>query len=304
MKTSHRDLSLALAVLVLLAVAAWAYRGDLWPLVAGNVAMAEQSDSYPGSYPSQYLPAVMVLPTSSPVPPPMATLHVGLQLRWDGSGYIAYDGYVWRPGIHLTREIDQQIDGDTVGVSARQWYSPNPFDYDEESWSCHYNTASNRAEYCSGEDDPAWKWGYWWILPSDMVPAGGERMDIDGQTFDVSGPHTMQTGYGEATYWRLRNRNRFLFHSDGGEWTQYVEVGGANLYYEVGSGMLLYHNVKRTLYKNGESTSNYVQYEELISQRAGRGPTSDVVAPATTADAQWAALVSAAGIKLSSLAAR
>lgn len=304
MSDSRRSSVLALSVIVLLAVAGWAFRAELGRLIGGDVAAAERADGYPGAYPGQYLPAVMLLPTPSPMPPPWSLLHVGLRLRWDGSGYIFFDGYSWRPGTHLTRAVDSQVDGDTVEISGRQWYSPNPLGFDEESWICHYNTVSNRAEYCSGEDDPAWKWGYWWILPSDIVPVGGERITVDGQVFDVSGPHTMQTGYGEATYWRLRNRSRFLFYSDGGEWTQHVEAGDANLYYEVGSGMLIYNNIKRTYYKNGESTSNYVQYEELISQRSGRGSVSIEGANAATSDAQLAALLSAAGIKFSSLAVR
>jgi hypothetical protein len=303
MADSRRSLASVLCVVGLLALAAWAYRGDVWRLVGGNAVSASPSIDF-NPYPTQYLPAVLVLPTPSPVPPPLATLHVGLRLRWDGSGYIFFDGYVWRPGTHLTREIDQQIDSDTVGVSARQWYAPNPLGYDEVSWVCHYNTISNHAEYCSSESDPAWKWGFWWILPADIVPAGGQRVTIDGQVFDVSGPHTMQTGYGEATYWRLRNRNRFLFHSNGGEWTQYVEASDANLYYEISSGMLLYNNIKRTLYKNGESTSNYVQYEELISERSGRNALTAEGETENTSDVQLVPLLSAAGIEVSSLAVR
>ena len=275
MTVSHGRLALVLCVVALLALAGWAFRGEVGPL-SGSVAGAAAGEypgpgPYPGPYPAQYLPAVLLLATPSPVPPPRATLHVGLQLRWDGSGYILLEGYSWRPGTHLTRAVDQQVDGDTVRVSGQQWYSPNPLDFASESWYCHYNTASNRAEMCSGEDDPAWKWGYFWILPAGTALANGQRLTIDGQSFDVSGPHTFLTGYGEeAAFWRLRNRDRFLFFDGGGQWTQYVEAGDVILFYDVANGMLLYDNIKRTFYKDDASTSDYVQYEELIGQQAGR----------------------------------
>ena len=311
MVNSRRGFAPVLCVLSLLAVAAWAYRGDVWRLIVGGAVSASHLDYYPGSDTVQYLPAVLVVPTPSPVPPPLATLHVGLRLRWDGSGYIYFDGYSWRPGTHITRVIDQQVDGDTVRENGRRWYSPNPLDFGEESWYCHRNSVTNRAEMCSGEDDPAWKWGHPWIMPSDVGLANGQRMTIDGQEFDITGPHTFLTGYGEeATFWRLRNRNRFLYYYNGGEWKQYVEVGDVTLLYEVGSGILLYDNVRRTYYKNDQSTSNYVQYEELISENSGllnvpaevRGPSPSVVAEenALSADAM-ATLLAEAGIDVEQL---
>ncbi len=309
MVDSRRSLASALCVVGLLALTAWAYRGDVWRLIGGNAASASPSDSF-NPYPAQYLPAVLVLPTPSPVPPPLAVLHVGLQLRWDGSGYIFFDGYSWRPGTHLTRIIDQQVDSDTVREAGRQWYSPNPLNFSEDNWYCHRNTVTNRAETCSGEDDPAWKWGYPWIMPSDVGLANGQRATIDGQAFDVTGPHTFLTGYGEeATFWRLRNRNRFLYHYSGGEWKQYVEAGDVTLLYEVGSGILLYDNVKRTYYKNDQSTSNYVQYESLISENAGllnvsaelRGPLPSVVAEENALSTDMAAVLAEAGIAVEQL---
>ncbi len=311
MKRSRIEWPLVALALAVLAALGWAYRGDVGRLVAGSVS-AEQA--YIGPYPAQYLPAILLVPEPPPPPPPpppVATLHVGLSMRWDGSGYIFFDGYAWRPGTHVTRVVDQQLDADSVRVQGEQWYSPNPLSFDSDSWYCDYNTVSNRAEFCSGTADPAWKWSYWWLLPADVVPANGGRVTIDGRGFDVSGPHTIDTGFGPANYWRLRNRDRFLFYSNGGEWTQYVEAGDVNLYYEVGSGLLLYSNIKRAYYKNGESTSNYVQYEELISQRAGRDATAGTWSDApdeATAEASGAAAMlarlSAAGIDPATLAAR
>ncbi len=272
MTVSRRSTALVLAVVALLALAGWAFRGEVGPLLAGASADTYPGPGpYPGPYPAQFLPAVLLLATPSPVAPPQATLHVGLQLRWDGSGYILFEGYSWRPGTHETRAVDEQVDGDTVRVAGQLWYSPNPLDFESDSWYCHYNTATNRAEMCSGEDDPSWKWGYTWILPAGTALANGQRLTIDGQSFDISGPHTFLTGYGEeAAFWRLRNRDRFLFFDDGGQWTQYVEAGDVSLYYDIDNGILLYDNIKRTFYKNGASTSSYVQYEALISRQDGR----------------------------------
>lgn len=290
MTDSRRSIVWVLTVLALFTLAGWAFRNDLRLMIGGDAVNASPSDFSP--YPVNYLPAVIVMPTPSPVPPPVATLHVGLQLRWDGSGVIYFDGYSWRPGTHLSRIVDQQVDGDTVRLAGHRWYSPNPLDFSEESWYCHYNTGTQQAELCSGESDPAWKWGHPWILPSVVTPSNGQRVTIDGQSFDVTGPHTFLTGYGEqAAFWRLRNREKFLYHYSGGEWKQYVEAGNVTLFYEVESGILLYDNIKRTYYKNEQSTSNYVQYESLISENAGlmsiaaelRGPALEAVeaAPAS-----------------------
>lgn len=295
------------AALVILFVLGWAYHGDIGRLVTGPVSAAEQA--YIGPYPAQFLPAVLLVLEPTPEPPPPTpmptppTLRVGLSVRWDGSGYILFDGYAWRPGTHWTQVVDQQIDGDTVRVLGEQWYSPNPLGFDDESWYCDYNTTTNRVESCSGEDDPAWKWGYYWLLPTDRVPVSGERLTIDGQVFNVTGPHTMDTGIGAVSYWQLRNRDRFLMVSTGNEWKQYVEAGDARLYYEVGSGFLVYSNVKRTFYEHDESTSNYVQYEQLISRREGANAADEPTVEEISA-ADLLARLSAAGIDPATLAAR
>ena len=273
----------ALFAFLLLAALIYAYHGDAAQLLAVGQSGGDypppptstpDHGSYPDPYPDQYLPAIVNMPAPSAVPPtqpPPATLHVGLQVRWDGTGTVFIDGYTWRPGTHLTRIVDQQIDGDTVRVSADHWYSPNPFGWESQSWVCHYNNVSNLSEGCTGTSDPAWKWDNPWIMPAGFPFASGRNATIDGQVFTVTGPHSFQLGNGEtANFWRLVNRDRFLLHADGGEWTQYVEVGDALLYYEVDSGMLLYESVKRTWYRNGNWTPDTVRYEQLISIRAGR----------------------------------
>lgn len=274
MTSDRRGWLPAVAVALLLAVAGLAYRGEIGQMVGNAQAYpvpptdTPTPDPYPNGYPPMYLPALLYLPEPTETPPPPRTLRLGLNVRWDGQGRVYFDGYTWWPGTHLTRRVDQQIDGDTVGVRADHWYSPNPFSWEDESWYCRYNTLSNHSEGCDTTDDPAWKWGFYWIMPAEVTFAAGRNVTIDDEVFTVSGPHSFELGNGETAYfWRLRNRDRFLMHADGGEWTQYVEAGDAELFYEVGSGLLLRSQVERTLYKNGNSTSNVVRYDQEVSSR-------------------------------------
>lgn len=258
-------------MLLFLTLIGWAYLGDAKQLVGDS----GESSYYPppvGPYPAQYLPMLAVIPAPTPTPSPQPPLHVGLQLGWEGGGYIRIDGYYWNPGTHERRQVDQQVDADTVRVSGQHWYGPNPFDWPSESWYCHYNVSTQLAESCSSQSDPDWKWGYPWIMPADWRPANGGTINIDGQVFTVSGPHSFVSGTGELAYfWRMVNRDRFLMYYGGGEWKQYVEVGDAILFFEYGgSGMRLYDNVERTYYRNDESTSDTVRYESLLTQFDGR----------------------------------
>lgn len=238
----------------------------------GDARQIAGLDYYPppvGPYPAQYLPALFNVPAPTPTPPP---LHVGLQLAWEGGGHIYIDGYHWSPGTHMRREVDQQVDGDTVRTSNRRWYSPNPFNWPSESWYCHVNTISQLVESCSTQDDPDWKWGHPWIMPVSWRPVSGGTIKIEGKVFTVTGPHSFVSGYGETAYfWRMTNRDRFLVYDSGGEWTQYVEPGDAVLFFDyTGSGILLYDNIKRTYYRNDNPTADYVRYESLLSQFDGR----------------------------------
>ena len=68
----------------------------------------------------------------------------------------------------------------------------------------------------------------------------------------------------------MKNRDRFLFHYSGTEWKQYVEKGDAILFYAFDeTGLRFYSNIERTYYKNDNSTSNTVRYEELLSRLDG-----------------------------------
>ena len=276
MKPSYPGLLLSILAVLFLGFVGWVYIGGAMTSAAGP----DDAAFYPAPYPPQYLPILAVIPVPTeppppsptpPPPPPLPTLHVGLQLRWDGAGHIYFDDYYWNPGTHTTRDVDQQVDADTVRIYAEDWYSPNPFDWEDESCYCHDNTVSNRGELCSAQGDPAWKWGFPWILPTDVTLVSGDTVEIDGQVFNVTGPHTFLTGYGEqVNFWRLVNRDKFLIHYGGGEWKQYVEKGDASLFYEFhDSRMLIFSNVKRSYYKNDKSTANNVRYEDWLTQFEG-----------------------------------
>ncbi len=273
MKARFSGLLLSIVVILFLGSVGWVYVDE----AITSAAASQEADANHGPYPTNYLPVLANIPVPtetpppSPTPTPPPTLHVGLDLRWDGEGHVYIGDYYWNPGTHRTRAIDQQIDADTVRVFGRQWYNPNPFGWDDESWYCHYNTVTNRGEVCSTQDDPDWKWGYPWILPTDVALANEGLVAIDGQIFNVTGPHTTLTNYGEQVYfWRLVNRNTFLFHYSGGEWKQYVEKGDATLFYEANdSRILLYSNIMRTYYKNDHATDDSVRYEDWLSRFEG-----------------------------------
>lgn len=115
---------MVLAFLVFLCSVAWVYLSNVSPL-AGK---SGDTSFYPGPYPLQFLPVLVEIPAPTPVPSPTPIpptpeptpkpppLHLGLQLGWDGTGYINFDGYLWKPGTHTTREVDQVIDADTVRI--------------------------------------------------------------------------------------------------------------------------------------------------------------------------------------------
>lgn len=267
MKNYFRGIVLAFLSTLFIGIVAWAYLGTPED-ISGR---SSNNWFYPGAYPSQFLPMLANIPAPTPTPKPPATLHVGLELRWDGQGHILNDDYYWNPGLHEQIEIDRQVDPDTVRASGNQWYSPNPFNWQSEDWYCHYNNVTNRTESCSEVSDPEWKWRYPWIFPSDINLESGKTVKIDGQVFTVSGPHTFITGYGEeARFWRLVNRDRFLYHFNGTEWKQYVELGDAVLFYGYDNRrFLLFSNIKRTYYKNDNQTSDSVRYEKRLNQLEG-----------------------------------
>ena len=109
--------------------------------------------------------------------------------------------------------------------------------------------------------DPSWKWGAHWFLPYDWQFRDGQTFLVDGQTFNVSGPHSGYTAFGTAIqYWRLVNRDKFLI-LDLGDLKQYVHPGDVILHYDAANSRLrLKYDVLRREYYKGNRTSNTVHY--------------------------------------------
>ncbi len=193
-------------------------------------------------------------------------LFVGLQLRWDGNGYIRGSEYA-DMGTHLQRKLNGLTDADTIRSHNYHWYSPNPYDWDSETWDAYYSATSGYFKSSSVPDDPTWKWRSPWILPYDWQFFNGQTVSIDGQAFIVSGPHSGYTAFGRLVqYWKLVNRDKFLYWNGGGSWTQYVHPGDITLHYEAGeTRLLLYSSIFRRYYYNGQITSDTVQYVQNLT---------------------------------------
>lgn len=201
---------------------------------------------------------------------PPYPLFVGLQLRWDGDGYIR-GGWYYDIGWHLTRDCNGLTDPDTIRCHAHSWYDPNPLDLDSETWDSYYSVSTGYFKSSSAPSDPSWKWGHPWILPYDWQFHDGQTFSIDGQAFTVSGPHSGYTAFGQAVqYWQLVNRDKFLYWDGGGDWKQYVHAGDITLWYDAGNTRLLLHcDVLRRDYYKGQQTNDTVQYiDNLTSTNA------------------------------------
>lgn len=184
-------------------------------------------------------------------------LYVGLDLRWDGTGYLNVGQY-YEPGWHMTMNLDAVTSPGVVRARHHLWYNPDPLNFGESYYDSFYSLATGRFLSSSGTQNPAWKWENPLIVPYDINFYDGQTISVDGQPFLVSGPHSGYTSFGQPVqYWELTNRDRFLFYDDGGEWTQYVHAGEAKLRYDAGATrLLIYRNVLRRYYQNG-NTSNY-----------------------------------------------
>lgn len=193
-------------------------------------------------------------------------LFVGLNLRWDGVGYLNIGGY-YQPGYHLASSFVGLTAPDVMRNRNHVWYSPDPLDFGESWWDLFYSLTTGRVLSSSVPADPAWKWGYAIILPYDITLHNGMEILIGGEVFLASGPHAGLTAFGQPVrYWALVNRDRFLIYDDGGEWTQYVHAGEARLHYDAGRTRLLIHSdIKRRLYQDGDRTSYTVHYIDNLT---------------------------------------
>ncbi len=216
-------------------------------------------------------------------------LFVGMQARWDGKGFLRGDWYD-DIGAHLTQDVETLVDSETVKVHAFLWYEPNPRDLQSDEADCYYSITAGHAKSCSEPGDPSWKWGYYWILPYSFALIAGQDTRIDGQVFQVSGPHQGYTAFGQPVrFWELVNRHKFLFWDGGSDVTQYVHPGDITLRYDAGSTRLLLHeDVLRRVYYYREPVNYTVQYVfNLTHSNAFPGSTSiwsEVQVPADLVD--------------------
>jgi hypothetical protein len=188
-------------------------------------------------------------------------LFVRLSLRWDGNGYIRGSEY-YDIGYHLQRVGNGLTDADTIRIHSHEWFDPDPEGWGPTDWDSYYSISAGYFKSSSIPGDPSWKWSDPWIMPYDWQLRNGQTFLIDGQAFRVSGPFSGYTAFGKPVqYWQLVNRDRFLFWSAGGDWTQYVHAGDITLRYDAGNTRLeIYSSILRHDYHKGQLTSNTVQY--------------------------------------------
>jgi hypothetical protein len=188
-------------------------------------------------------------------------LFVGLQLRWDGMGYIRGSWY-YDIGWHWTRDCNALTDANTIRCHSHSWYDPNPLDFDSETWDSYYSVSTGYFKSSSLPSNPSWKWSCPWVLPYDWQFSNGQTFHIDGQPFTVSGPHSGYTAFGQVVhYWQFVNKETFLYWDGGGYWTQYVHAGDIALWYDAGNTRLLLHSdALRREYYRGKITNDTVHY--------------------------------------------
>ncbi|RMG27204.1 MAG: hypothetical protein D6732_20420 [Methanobacteriota archaeon] len=188
-------------------------------------------------------------------------LFVGLQVRWDGMGYIRGSDY-YDVGWHIQRDLNEITAPNILKSHNYAWYDPNPQGWESSVWDSYYSITTGYFESSSIPGDPSWKWEAPWILPYDWRLENGSVISIDGQAFRVSGPHSGYTAFGKPIeYWMLVNDDKFLYWDGGGDWTQYVHAGDITLWYDAAnSRLLIYRDILRREYYQGELTSDTVQY--------------------------------------------
>jgi hypothetical protein len=197
---------------------------------------------------------------------PFSPLYLGFSAYWSGVGYLRL-GIYETVGTHITRDLDQLVDSGTGRVVNIHWYDPDPYDWGTEWWYEFYSLSDGSFLSSSTPGDPSWKWGFVWLVPYDFQFHDGQEVNVGGQNFSVSGPHSGFTSFGKpVNYWQLINKEKFLFFDDGGDLTQYVHAGDAKLRYDAGrTRLLIQSDVKRTFYEKGEKTQYNVQYVQSLS---------------------------------------
>lgn len=193
-------------------------------------------------------------------------LYVGLRVRWDGSGFIrgelSYD-----IGSHQTKFFSSLIDADTIRCDNRNWYYPNPLDFESESYTTYFSVTTGEFRSSSSIDDPSWKWGAPWRLSYEAAYQNDTKVKIGGQDFTVTGPHSGYTSFGTPIqYWEFINQDRILMYDDGEGYKQYVDEGDARLRYDAGESRLqIFEDIKRQIYIDGDRIDLTVQYIDVLS---------------------------------------
>jgi hypothetical protein len=194
-------------------------------------------------------------------------LHVGLAFRWDGTGKISTDSLI-SVGTHETVRFDKMTDGDTIEMSGRFWYDPNPRGWEEETYTGYYSVSTGNYRFTGESGDSILKWGYDWKLPYWSGFTDGQTIQIDGQPFTVHGPIWGQTPVGNIAYWELKNQADFVLLDYGDGFVEIVHTGNATLRYETGPyGMLVYDDIRRSIYYQGEYIGWWVQYISQLTSR-------------------------------------
>jgi hypothetical protein len=153
-------------------------------------------------------------------------------------------------------------DNDTLRCQGYEWYDPNPYGWAPSQWDEYYSVSTGEFRSSSVPPNPDWKWGYPWILPYAVQFGSNQTWLVGGKAFTVTGPHSGFTAFGKAIqFWKLMNRDKFLFWDGGADWTQYVHPGDITLHYEAGRSRLILHtDIRRTYYYQGSQTVDTVQY--------------------------------------------
>jgi len=182
---------------------------------------------------------------------------------------------VLRCGTHETRELNGLTDADTIRSHNVYWYDPTQ-NWASETWDDYYSISTGYFKSSSVPDDPSWKWGEPWRLPYDWSFGNGQTVTIGDQAFLVSGPYSGYTAFGKAVqYWKLINRDKFLYWDSGGNWKQYVHLGYNLVVRRCSARLELYSNILRRYYYRGTLTSYTVQYiENLTSSNSFPSVTS------------------------------
>lgn len=225
----------------------------------------------PGKTPGTYyyrLKAQSSLGESAWSSPQQVTIHpifVGLDLRWDGMGYLrGVDNY--DIGTHMTRDFVQLMATDVISAHSLGWYDPNPVSWPATEWDSYFSVSTGVFLASSVPPDPSWKWQYQTLLPYAVEFYSGQQAVMDGQLFDVTGPFLGYTAFGQPVqYWRLVNSEEFVYW-DGGEWEQRVYPGDITLCYDAGATrLLLMSNILRRYYYQDVLQADTVQYIQYLT---------------------------------------